>query len=335
MDKQLVRSFLEAFAAGDAIGKVTEYCSMEEIAANYSSVDRIIPPNESLSHSELPFGSVTDDTEQVVCLLNEYTKKGMVDAFDTAMCLLYWAEESQVAKTTMGPSSIAALKAIKAGEDINTAGIYGTTCGGIMRSSSAFFMSSESNLEENTVKCLLPTHNTKCAMEAALSYNYALLAASQQMDIDSILDYAERGCDIGGKHGNNIRTSGVGPSIKSRIRFLRRVVPLITSEKEFKTLIYSVLGTTLSSSDVASSVYAIFIYTNGDVMESIRIASEIGGDTDTIACLAAGLGTMYSRKHNIPKEYIEIIEKANNLNFKELSAKIVKFRENILKETIN
>ena len=31
MDKQLIRSFLEAFAAGDAIGKATEYCSMEEI----------------------------------------------------------------------------------------------------------------------------------------------------------------------------------------------------------------------------------------------------------------------------------------------------------------
>ena len=91
----------------------------------------------------------------------------------------------------MGPSSIAALNAIKAGEDINVAGIYGTTCGGIMRSPSAFFMSSEKNLEENTVKCLLPTHNTKCAMEAALSYNYALLAASQDKDFDSILDYAD------------------------------------------------------------------------------------------------------------------------------------------------
>ena len=71
MDKQLIRSFLEAFAAGDAIGKATEYCSMEEIAAHYSSIDRILPPKESLSHSELPFGSVTDDTEQVVCLLDE------------------------------------------------------------------------------------------------------------------------------------------------------------------------------------------------------------------------------------------------------------------------
>ena len=333
MDKQLIRSFLEAFAAGDAIGKATEYCSMEEIAANYSSIDRILPPKESLSHSELPFGSVTDDTEQVVCLLDEYTKKGMVDAHDTAMRLLSWVEESQVAKTTMGPSSIAALNAIKAGEDINVTGIYGTTCGGIMRSPSAFFMSSEKNLEENTVKCLLPTHNTKCAMEAALSYNYALLAASQDKDFDSILDYAEMGCDIGGKHGNHIRTCGVGPSVKARVRYLRKLIPQLDSEKEFKDFISSVIGTTLASPDVAAAVFAIFMYTHGDVMKSIRIASEIGGDTDTIACLAAGLGTMYSKKHDIPREYIDIIEKANNLDFGILSEKISIFRENNIKET--
>ena len=68
-------------------------------------------------------------------------------------------------------------------------------------------------------------------------------------------------------------------------------------------------------------------------MKSIRIASEIGGDTDTIACLAAGLGTMYSKKHDIPREYIDIIEKANNLDFGILSEKISIFRENNIKET--
>lgn len=327
MDKNLIRQFLEAFAVGDAFGKTTETCSRQSIESRYGRIDRMFKPEESLSHEDLGYGQVTDDTEQNVYLIREYYKRGCVDVYDTAMCLLRWFEETKSYKV-IGPSSLNALTTIRDGGDIETAGIHGTTCGGIMRTPAAFLFSTKDNLEENVVKCLKPTHFTAVANEAAMAYAYALQEASKEdSTIGSILEQACLGASVGFSHGSTYRCSGVGPSVSARILFLENQVPLLKDEREFKVLMYDVLGSTMASCDVASSVFGLLLFTKGNVSQTIRLATETGGDTDTIACLAAGLCTLYSKGHNIDRSLVELVEKTNDIDFEELSNLVYCFRK--------
>ena len=59
---------------------------------------------------------------------------------------------------------------------------------------------------------------------------------------------------------------------------------------------------------------------------AIRLATEMGGDTDTIACLAAGLCTMYAGQHNLPAEMVKLVSDANHLDFDALAELVVSMR---------
>lgn len=322
MDRDIIRKSLEAFAVGDAFGKTTEYCSREEIARNYKCITTVLSPEESLAHKDVAHYHVTDDTEQVIYLIDEYSGKKRIDARDTALTLLRWFRETDALKY-IGPSSLSALTSIENGGDINKAGIYGTTCGGIMRSPAAIYFSTETTLEKNIVECLKPTHNTSTAISAAVSYGYAFLEASRKnATVDSIIEKAVAGAERGALYGNRERVTGVGPNLAHRLPFLRKVIPTLKDDETFKTFLYDILGTTLASIDTSGAVFALLMYTGGDVMRTIELATETGGDTDTIAALGAALAAVYSKGHNIPEEMVDNVAEVNNIDFEALSEKI-------------
>ncbi len=212
---ELIRSVLEAFAVGDALGMPTEFMTRDAIRTRFGLVDRVLnPANDSQNHPDLAQGQVTDDTEQVLALLDEYMIKERVDASDTAYRLLRWMRESgAIEKRYIGPSSRAALEAVERGEDPATTGMRGTTCGGIMRVPAAvlYWLSKREapqfgapaaadpaladpasadpasadpaaydSFLEAVVACCLPTHNTQPALEAAMGYAWALRHALER-----------------------------------------------------------------------------------------------------------------------------------------------------------
>ncbi len=318
MDHALVKAFLEAFAVGDAFGKATEYCSQREVESHYSSVTRLLPPEEALAHEDLRWGQVTDDTEQNLYLIREYSRKHRVDPHDTAACLLQWVGETKAEKY-IGPNSKKALEAIREGKDITLTGLGGTTCGGMMRTPSAFLFSTPETLEQNIVNCLMPTHYTSVAMEAAMCYAFALQAAAEGEDLDRILQRACEGAERGKEYGSSHRVAGVAPSCAARIRYLHRVLPGITNDRAVKDFLYQVIGATLASCDVCACVFGLFMYAKKDVFLAIRLATEMGGDSDTIACLAAGLCTLYAGGHNLDPDMIRLVENANSICFEDLA----------------
>lgn len=329
MKKELIRSFLEAFAVGDAYGKATEYCSLEQVQAHYSRIDELLPPEKAIAHQDLFYGQVTDDTEQNVYLLREYARQGRVTPYDTAMCLLRWVQETDAATKYIGPNSLKALRAIEQGADVTTAGTGGTTCGGMMRAPVAFLFSTPDTLTQNVVTCLMPTHNTSVAIEAAMCYAYALQAAAVGKSLEQILDSACEGAQIGKGFGSTHRVAGVAPSCAARLRFLQKVIPTLQNEQQVKEFLYGVIGATLASADVCACSFGLFLYAQKDTALAIRLATEMGGDSDTIACLAAGLCTLYAGGHNLPHSMIELVEKANHLDFAVLADTVVTARKSM------
>jgi len=164
-------------------------------------------------------------------------------------------------------------------------------------------------------------------MEAAMCYTFALEAAFAGKDIDQILDAAIQGAHLGSGMGNSLRTAGCVPSCAARITCIREMIPKIKTEEMLQELLYDVLGTTLASADVCSAVIGTFLWAKDDVFKAIRFATNMGGDSDTIAFLTAGLCCLYAGKHTIPHHIVEQVITANNLELEKLADDIMKLRK--------
>lgn len=313
--RQFVIRTLEAYAVGDAMGMPAEFMTRDAIVSTAGAlVEGLLPESASQNHPNLPSGSVTDDTEQVMYLLGEYIRSGSVDAYATAESLLKWAEETGAAeKKYIGPSSLRALRTIKDGGDIFTAGLDGVTCGGIMRVAAAVLFKpgqSEEELVENIVNCLVPTHYTSQALEAAGAYGFALRSALHGAGMADILESAQRGASLAMKRAPYEACAASGAA---RIVATGPLMEL-KAEQVLDTLYY-VWGTGLASADVCGAVFALFQYAGKDVWLAIRMGASVGGDTDTIAALAGALCAAYAGGHNIPAGTLKSVLTVNNLDF--------------------
>ena len=312
-----VRDIWLAFAAGDACGMPTEFMCPADIRAVFGADMQdglpagLLPAEKSITHNILPAGSVTDDTEQNLYLLAEAEKRGGVTLEGVLSALEAWiAETGAVEKHYIGPSSLKALEAIRKGTPAAEAGIGGTTCGGIMRTPSAFLWNtaqSEEELEESILTSLLPTHNTSEALEAAGAYGFALRAAFLGASMDEIFDAAGRG---GERLIAYAAWTGCAASSVRRIREAQKLAREL-SEAELLDHVYSLWGTGLPSADVAGAVFALFAAAGKDVWKAIQLATVIGGDTDTIAALAGALSAAYAGGQNIPQAVLDRILEQN------------------------
>lgn len=316
-----IKAILEGFAVGDAMGMSTEFMTRTQIAKTLGEVTTLVDSHLSANHSDLAKGTVTDDTEQTLYLLNRYLKQG-VTIDSTVDGLLAWIDESDaIAKRYIGPSSLKALKAIKEGVDPRDAGKHGTTCGGLMRTLAPTLYALAKNLDrrqmlEMVVTCLTPTHYTSQALEAACAYACAVAEAVQGGSVAEIIEAAYEG----GRYGlSQAPYQACAASSLGRLTFLVEYLKGEHSEDELLGFLYSVLGTGLESADVFSSVFALFLYDPGQTFRSICLATRVGGDTDTIAALVGALNRSYTLDSPIPASVLDTVYRVNNLNLIELS----------------
>jgi ADP-ribosylglycohydrolase len=271
----------------------------------------LIPSEQSQNHSDLPTATVTDDTEQNLYLYRRYQKENRVDAHTTASCLLSWSRETDaITKKYIGPSSLSALAAIRAGTPVEEAGRNGTTCGGIMRTPSAVLYrmhSTEQELAKDIHNCLICTHNTSEALEAAGAYGFALRAALRGTTRRELLAAAIRGGEALLAFAPEVHCA---PSSVARIRTMYKLAATHTPDQLLEEL-YAVYGTGLPSADVCAAVFAIFFSAKSDVWKAIRMGASVGGDTDTIAALSGALSCAYAGAHNIPNDIVERVFSQN------------------------
>ncbi len=323
-ERQII-AILEGFAVGDAMGMPTEFMTRSQIAQEIGTIDSLVESRLSAHHSDLAQGSVTDDTEQTLSLLTHYLREG-VTITSTVEGLLAWIDESDaVAKRYIGPSSLKALKAIKGGADPMTSGSGGTTCGGLMRSLAPTLYALSHALQwtemlDLVVICLIPTHYTSQALEAACAYSSAIACAVGGGTVPEIIEAAR----TGGRYGlSQAPYIACAASSIGRLDFIVEYLHTNRSEEELLDLLYFVLGTGLESADIFAAVFALFLFAPGDTFRSICLAAQVGGDTDTIAALVGGLNRAYHLDSPIPPEVIHQVRHTNDLPLEILARSLV------------
>ncbi len=78
------------FACGDAVGKATEFMTLQEIQDTIGHIDGFVSPSLSRNHSDLKEWEVTDDTEQNLFILRAYLKDKKVTIENTVDALVDW-----------------------------------------------------------------------------------------------------------------------------------------------------------------------------------------------------------------------------------------------------
>ncbi|MBU9729028.1 ADP-ribosylglycohydrolase family protein [Diplocloster modestus] len=318
-----IECVLEALVTGDAMGMPTEFMTRNDIKNKFKGyVDQIIDTRYSRLHRDLPTGSVTDDSEQNLILMRKYIENGEVTVEATADGLLQWIEETDAcARNYIGPSARKALTDIQNGLSPYESGKTGTTCGGIMRVPSAFLAcpyQEEEELTSRIRRCLIPTHNTSEALEAAGAYGFALRSAFWNADFDTVIEAALRGA---GQMLEAVEEIHSAPSSAARIR---EVVGRSREmgETQLMDWLHDVLGCGLSSADVCGAVFAVFAKARTDVFKAICMGASMGGDTDTIAALAGALCAAFAGRHNIPAEIQNMVLETNHLDLEQLSQSV-------------
>lgn len=323
---ETVRILLEAFAVGDAVGMATEFMTRGEILEHFGMLSGLIDPEVSKNHSDLRRGQVTDDTEQVLSLLEEYCARGRIDSRETAERLLRWVRESgAIERRYIGPSSKAALAAIAEGSDPAEAGKFGTTCGGIMRSPAAilFSLCRGLPLAESVLSCLIPTHNTRPALEAAMAYARALEAILGGAGPG---EAAEAACS-GAVEGQKLALGAFcSPSVSARLSCFQILSSWMNGPGDVLDFLYGVFGTGLDSADVAAASICLYLWAPFDPWLCIRMGASAGGDTDTIAALAGMLAAAScaasGKGHGIPADVLSEVLEGNNLDLAALAERV-------------
>lgn len=321
-----LRVLLEAFAVGDAVGMATEFMTRREILERFGMVRGPCDPSLSKNHGDLRRAQVTDDTEQVLCLLDEYCLSGGIDPRRTAERLLRWAKESDaVEKRYIGPSSKTALRAIAEGADPAEAGKRGTTCGGVMRSPSAilFALCRGLPLAESVRGCLMPTHNTEPALGAGMAYARALEAALGGGSPDEVAAAAR----FGEAEGAALAPwPFCAPSLGERVACFRSLMVDFGGPDAALDFLYGVFGTGLESADVAAAALCVYFWAPDNPWLCVRMGASIGGDTDTIAALAAMLAAATraakGQGHGIPEGVLSEVLEVNGLDLAALAERV-------------
>lgn len=86
MDSDHVYGVLLGLASGDALGRPVEFASAAEIAAEHDRLDDMV----GYGTWNQPAGTITDDTEQALCIARSLAEQGKFDPVDVADRFVEW-----------------------------------------------------------------------------------------------------------------------------------------------------------------------------------------------------------------------------------------------------
>ncbi|CDX59767.1 putative (phospho)hydrolase [Mesorhizobium plurifarium] len=293
-------------ALGDALGMPTQLLSPARIAALYGHVEDFVAPTADHPVSKgLPAGAITDDTEQALLLGRILVESG--DRFDHARwvnALLDWERDVKARGSydLLGPSTKRAIDAINSGVPAEEAGRGGDTNGAAMRIAPVGIMMPPEPLAALVAKVAetcRATHNTSIAIASASAVAAAVSLGISGSDWRAASGHGVAAARLGATLGHWV----TGGDIAARILWAQELVRG-KAEKEAIKLIVDLVGTGVASQESVPAAFAVLEVAQGDAWRAAVIAANLGGDTDTIGAIAAGMAGACAGLSNLPQDRI-------------------------------
>ncbi|MER9655709.1 ADP-ribosylglycohydrolase family protein [Mesorhizobium sp. M0152] len=315
-------------ALGDALGMPTQLLSPARIAELHGHVEDFVAPFADHPVSKgLAAGSITDDTEQALLLGRILVMSG--DHFDHTRwvnALLDWEREVKARGSydLLGPSTKRAIDAINNGVSAEEAGRSGDTNGAAMRIAPAGIMLPPEPLDALVAKVAetcRATHNTSIAIASAAAVASAVSRGVAGGDwraaSDSAIAAARRGASLG--HWVT------GGDIAARIAWAQDMVRG-KATRDAVRLITGLVGTGVASQESVPAAFAVLEIAQGDPWRAAVISANLGGDTDTIGAIAAGMAGACTGFSRLPQQHVARLKGIDMSEVRALAADLVKAR---------
>ncbi len=315
-------------ALGDALGMPTQLLSPAQIRSSYGFVDGFVAPSADHPVSKgLSAGAITDDTEQTLLLGRILLESGK--SFDHKRwvgALVSWERDVKARGSydLLGPSTKRAIDAINDGVPPEEAGREGDTNGAAMRIAPVGIMLPPEPLDALVAKVAetcRATHNTSIAIAAAAAVAAAVSHGIAGCDWREASRRAVDAATFGAKHGHWI----VGPDVAARISWACDLVRGKPA-REAIGLIADLVGTGVASQQSVPAAFAVLQVADGDPWQAAVISANLGGDTDTIGAIAAGMAGACAGTASLPQERIAGLRGIDLAEVRTLSADLVAAR---------
>ncbi|KAA3452551.1 ADP-ribosylglycohydrolase [Mesorhizobium sp. SARCC-RB16n] len=315
-------------ALGDALGMPTQLLSPVRIAELYGHVENFVAPFADHPVSKgLPAGTITDDTEQALLLGRILIESG--DSFDHARwvnALLDWEREVKARGSydLLGPSTKRAIDAINNGVPAEEAGRSGDTNGAAMRIAPVGIMMPLEPLDAFVAKVAetcRATHNTSIAIASAAAVAAAVSRGVSGGDWRAASDSAV----VAARRGATLGHWVTGGDIAARIVWAQDLVRGKAMGDAIR-LITDLVGTGVASQESVPAAFAVLEVAGGDPWQAAVIGANLGGDTDTIGAIAAGMAGACTGLSRLPQDRIAGLKGIDMAQVRGLAADLVAAR---------
>jgi ADP-ribosylglycohydrolase len=315
-------------AVGDALGMPTQSMSRAAIAAAYGPVTGLLDAvaTQPIAPS-MPAGSITDDTEQAIMLARLLIDgRGKVDPYVFADALLIWEADMirRGSADLLGPSTKKALSRLQEGVPAEEAGRAGTTNGAAMRVTPVGIAMPSADLNalvDAVASTAMVTHNTTLGIAGAAAVAATVSAGIDGASLSEALDAGEKAAAIGGERGY----WAAGGDIAARIRWARAWMREL-DRGAVADAVGLVIGTSVASQESVVAAFALAEALGNEPAAALRLAAELGGDTDTVAAICgAMLGAVHGVR-GIPAELAATVLEVNGLDLGPLVDQLLTLR---------
>lgn len=289
---------------GDSLGMPGELWPKSKIKNQLGFIDTFMdgPQNNEVA-CYFSAGQFTDDSAQALLFLDAICEYNTIpDANILAQKLLKWIKNvNGFEKNLLGASSKAALLAHSKNEDYKLYTSKAETNGAAMRIA--------------PLGCIIDYSDLNKMAQAVASAIYG-------KNFDDILDDVFKIHDI----ALSLGTPTYSANSKARLKVAISLLDKCTNDNDVSKMIYELIGTGVLSSEAVPAALTIAYYCQEPEKAAIMSAN-LGGDTDTIGAMACAICGAYKGIDSIRPEWIYTLEKANNINFKNYTQKILTARK--------
>lgn len=306
---------LQGVAVGDAMGKITEGYWPQEIAKTYGGpITRFCKPIQPLSAFRWEYGEVTDDTRFTLLVAESIVSIEKVDSNDIARRIMEipikgWPRWNEFCRVMKGSER----------EHMNFASMADTN-GAPMRVSPVGIINSPGNLEKivlDVESACKMTHYARSALSAACAIAAAISAAIEGWPKQEIIELTIKASEYGEKLG----VEDGNPKVSYRISQGIEIVKKYTGSNLASFLHHELNPPGFKAWE--SIPYALsMVYGLNDAKDGILGIVNQGGDADSIASMAGSLFAAMN-PDTLPREWVETVEKANNLNLSKIAVKLL------------
>jgi ADP-ribosylglycohydrolase/sugar/nucleoside kinase (ribokinase family) len=325
---------LLGLALGDAMGMPTQEASTARAEQLLAAGPALLPgPADNPISPGQAAGTVTDDTAQALVLARLLVEgQGRVDPYRLADALLGWQDEMAAAGSLdlLGPSTKAALQALRDGADPATTGRRGTTNGAAMRIAGVGIAASLT-----LPACSLPGARTDAvAAVAGAQLDDFMAAVADAGRVSHDTETARAGAAAVGA-AISLAVAGVdlAAALPAAVMAARRAGDPVLAERIEAALALAATATTVTAGggshtaalrsvadrfgtspatrESVPAAFAVAALAGGDVVRAAWLGARLGGDSDTIAAMAAAMVGAAAGASAIPSCLVDQLHRAN------------------------